>query len=121
MSKSKRNRFIVVALVIVIVVIAAVAYLSAGTTATTMTVAQAADASAHGKKVKVEGAVVDNSFAIDGDTLTFQIVDANTAQPRPSETALRLSARVLLTAAVRCAQANSSPNVHPSTNHPMRR
>lgn len=81
-SKSKRNRFIVVALVIVIVVIAAVAYLSAGTTATTMTVAQAADAAAHGKKVKVEGAVVDNSFTIDGDTLTFQIVDADTTQPR---------------------------------------
>lgn len=76
MSASKRNRFIVVAGIIVIVVIAAVAYLSAGSTATSMTVAQAADAGAHGKKVKVEGNVVDNSFTIDGDTLTFCIADS---------------------------------------------
>ena len=75
MSSSKRNRFIIVAGIIVIVVVAAAAFLSAGTTATVMTVEQAASPSAQGKRVQVEGAVVDNSYAIDGDTLTFSIVD----------------------------------------------
>ncbi len=83
MSSSKRSRFIVVAGIIVIVIIAATAFLSAGTTATVMTVEQAASPAAQGKRVQVEGTVVDNSFAIDGDTLTFAIMDEKSESGAP--------------------------------------
>lgn len=83
MSNSKKKRFIVVAGIIVIVIVLATAYLSAGTTASVMSVSDAISPDAKGKKVQVEGTVVDNSFSIDGDVLTFEIFgdgDGNSAR-----------------------------------------
>ena len=72
-SKSKKSRCIVVAGIIVIVVILAIAFVSAGTTNKVMSVAEASQPGAAGQKVEVTGNVVDDSYSIKGDTLTFSI------------------------------------------------
>ena len=76
-SKSKKNRYIFVAGIIVIVVILAIAFVSAGTTNKVMSVAEASQTGAAGQKVEVTGNVVDDSYSIKGDTLTFSIYDTN--------------------------------------------
>lgn len=77
MGKAKRNRFVAVGGIIAIVVILAIAFASAGTTSKTVSVAEAASPDARGQRIEVTGNVVDNSFSIDGDTLAFQIYDAD--------------------------------------------
>ncbi|MBE6470371.1 MAG: cytochrome c maturation protein CcmE [Coriobacteriaceae bacterium] len=72
---NKKQQFIVVGGIVVIVLIAMLAFFGANASATVMTVAEASQPDAVGKKVEVTGNVVNNSFDINGDILTFHIAD----------------------------------------------
>lgn len=72
---NQRQRFIVVGGVVVIVLICLLTFFSAAGNATVMTVGQASQPDAVGKKVEVTGNVVNDSFDISGDILTFHITD----------------------------------------------
>ena len=72
-SKTKR-RMIAVTGVIVIVAILLLAIVGGNSAAKTMSVAEAAELQ-DDVKIQVSGNVVENSFTIDGDTLTFSIYD----------------------------------------------
>ncbi|MDR2587622.1 MAG: cytochrome c maturation protein CcmE [Coriobacteriales bacterium] len=74
MNKRLKRRLVVVTGVVVIVVLAILAVVN-GTTSKTVTVEQAASGAYNGTKVQVTGKVVDNSYAIDGNTLSFSIYD----------------------------------------------
>ncbi|MDR3037334.1 MAG: cytochrome c maturation protein CcmE [Coriobacteriales bacterium] len=71
-SRLKR-RLVVVTGVIVIVIVVVLAIVSSTTASHTISVAQAASGSYNGSKVQVTGKVVDNSFVIEGDVLSFFI------------------------------------------------
>ena len=75
MASSQKQRFIVVGGIVVIVIVAMLAFFSANTAVKVMSVAEAATADAIGQRVEVTGNVVNNSFDIDGDILTFRIAD----------------------------------------------
>ena len=80
MTMGKKKRYGVVAGIIVIVIVGAVALLSAGNTEKVMTIAEASSPDSRGQKVQVTGNVVDNSFTIQDDLLTFSIYDAESPQ-----------------------------------------
>jgi cytochrome c-type biogenesis protein CcmE len=71
-SRLKR-RLVVVTGAIVIVIVVVLAIVSSTTASHTISVAQAASGSYNGSKVQVTGKVVDNSFVIEGDVLSFLI------------------------------------------------
>lgn len=75
MAASQKQRFIVVGGIVVIVVIAMLAFFSANTAVKVMTVEEASQPNAIGQRVEVTGNVVNNSFDVDGDILTFRIAD----------------------------------------------
>ena len=75
MASTQKQRFIVVGGIVVIVIVAMLAFFSANTAVKVMTVAEAATADAVGQRVEVTGNVVNNSFDINGDILTFRIAD----------------------------------------------
>lgn len=72
---NQRRRFIIVGGIVVVVVILMLAFFGAGNTVRAMSVAEAAAPEAHGQNVEVTGNVVNNSFTIEGDVLTFAISD----------------------------------------------
>ena len=75
MASSQKKRFIAVGGIVAIVIIAMLAFFSANTAVKVMTVAEASEANAIGQRVEVTGNVVNNSFDIQGDILTFRISD----------------------------------------------
>lgn len=79
MNTKLKRRLAVVTGVIIMVVILLLAVVGGGTAAKTVTVAQAIDYQPDAK-IQVTGTVVDNSFEIADDVLTFEIFDA-TADP----------------------------------------
>ncbi|MDR1013501.1 MAG: cytochrome c maturation protein CcmE [Coriobacteriales bacterium] len=87
MNSRLRRRLIVVTGVIVIVVVAVLAIVAGTTASRVVSVAEAASGSYIGTKVQVTGKVVDNSYAIDGNVLTFAIYD----EDEPSQPQLRVS------------------------------
>lgn len=72
---SQRRRFIVVGGIVVIVVACMLAFFGANTAATVMTVGEASQPDAVGKRVEVTGTVVNDSFVIEGNELTFHLTD----------------------------------------------
>ena len=82
MNAKMKRRLAAVTGIIVIVLVAVLAVVGGNTAAKTMSVAEAAGLQGDGK-IKVEGNVVENSFAIEGNTLTFSIYDAQ-ADPSAS-------------------------------------
>ena len=77
-AKAKRRLAVVLGIIAVVVVV--LAAFGAGTSAKTTTVAQAAKGSAGSGKIQVTGTVVDNSYTIDGDVLTFSMYDPDDDQ-----------------------------------------
>ena len=82
MNTKMKRRLIVVTGIIVMVAIVVLAVVGGNSAAKTMSVAEARDFT-DDAKIQVTGNVVDNSFAIDGDVLTFRIYDAD-ADPAQS-------------------------------------
>lgn len=74
MNKKTKRRMVAVTGVIIIVAIVVLAVVGGNSAAKTVSVAEAV-ALTGDSKVQVTGNVVENSFDIDGDTLTFQIYD----------------------------------------------
>lgn len=72
-SKAKR-RMAVVTGIIVIVIVLVLAFVGGNTAAHTVSVAEALELQGD-EKIQVTGNVVENSFKIDGDVLTFEIYD----------------------------------------------
>jgi len=72
---NQKRRFIIVGGIVVVVAILMLAFFGAGNTVRAMTVAEAATPEARGQNVEVTGNVVNNSFSIEGDVLTFAISD----------------------------------------------
>ena len=75
MAVNQKQRFIVVGGIVLIAILAMLAFFSANTAVKVMTVAEAASPNAIGQRVEVTGNVVNNSFDIQGDILTFAIAD----------------------------------------------
>jgi cytochrome c-type biogenesis protein CcmE len=75
MSIKMKRRLVVITGVIVVVLVAVLAVVSATTTSKTVTVAEAAQPELKGSRVQVTGNVVDNSYSIQGNVLTFAIYD----------------------------------------------
>jgi cytochrome c-type biogenesis protein CcmE len=75
MNSRLKRRLIAVTGVIVIVIVVVLAVVSATTAYKTVTVGQAASGSFNGSRVQVTGKVVDNSYSLDGDVLSFFIYD----------------------------------------------
>jgi cytochrome c-type biogenesis protein CcmE len=73
-SRLKR-RLVVVTGVIVVVVLVVLAVVNGATSAKDITVAQAVSGDFNGIKVLVEGKVVDNSYSLDGNVLSFSIYE----------------------------------------------
>ena len=73
-TKSKR-RLIVVSGIIIVVAIIVLAIVGGNSAARTVTVAEARSMGTDTAKIQVTGNVIDNSFDIDGDTLTFEMYD----------------------------------------------
>ena len=82
MNTKMKRRLIVVTGIIVMVAIVVLAVVGGNSAAKTMSVAEARDFT-DDAKIQVTENVVDNSFAIDGDVLTFRIYDAD-ADPAQS-------------------------------------
>ena len=76
MNTRMKRRLGVVTGVIVIVVVVVLAVVGGNSAARTVSVAEAA-ATTGDAKLQVTGNVVENSFSIDGDVLTFRIYDAD--------------------------------------------
>ena len=96
MNSKMKRRLGVVTGVIVIIVIVVFAVVGGNSAAKTMTVAEALDF-ADDAKVQVTGNVVDNSFAIDGDTLTFRIYDSQADPERARQLDVRYDGGVSAT------------------------
>lgn len=75
MNTKMKRRLGVVTGVIVIVLILVLAVVGGNSAAKTVTVAEASELKGDAK-IQVSGNVVENSFAIDGDVLTFEIYDS---------------------------------------------
>ena len=82
MNAKAKRRMVAVTGVIVIVLVAVLAVVGGNSAAKTVSVAEAAELGGD-TKIQVTGNVVENSFAIDGNTLTFAIYDAE-ADPAAS-------------------------------------
>ena len=75
MNAKMKRRMIAVTGIIVIVLVVVLAIVGGNTAARTVSIAQALEPGNVDKKVKVEGNVVENSFTIEGNMLTFSIYD----------------------------------------------
>ena len=82
MNAKMKRRIVAVTGVIVIVIIVVLAVVGGNSAAKTVSVAEAAELKGDGK-IQVTGNVAENSFAIDGNTLTFDIYDPD-ADPAAS-------------------------------------
>lgn len=76
MNAKMRQRLIVVTGVIVIVAIVVFAIVAGTTSSKQITVEEAASGEFNGKKVQVQGKVVDNSFTYEAESLTFRIYNS---------------------------------------------
>lgn len=76
MNAKMKRRMIAATGAIVIVLVVVLAVVGGNAAAKTMSVADVVALTDTNKKVQVEGTVVDNSFSIEGDSLTFAIYDA---------------------------------------------
>ena len=77
MNVRLKRRLIAATGVIVIVAVLVLAFVGGNSAARDVSVAQALEPSNVDKKVKVTGNVVSNSFAFEGNTLTFSIYDSD--------------------------------------------
>jgi cytochrome c-type biogenesis protein CcmE len=84
-NKRLKRRLVVVTGVVFIVVLVILAVVN-GTASKTVTVAQAASGAYNGTKVQVTGKVVDDSYTIDGNLLSFSIYD-DSAEAEAASTA----------------------------------
>ena len=75
MNSKLRRRLIVVTGVIIIVIIVVLAIVQGATGARTVSVAEAASGDFAGRRIQVSGKVVDNSYEITDNILTFAIYD----------------------------------------------
>ena len=75
MNTKAKRRMALTAGIIVIVLIVVLAVVGGNSAAKTVSVAEAAELEGN-NKIQVTGNVVENSFSIDGNTLTFSIYDA---------------------------------------------
>lgn len=75
MAVNQRQRFVVAGGIVLIAIIGMLAFFGANTSVKVMTVEEAMQPSAAGQRVEVTGNVVNNSFDIQGDILTFHITD----------------------------------------------
>lgn len=75
MNSQLKRRLIVVTGIIVVVLVIVLAVVAGTTGHQTITIAQALEPEARESRVQVQGNVVDDSYALDGDTLTFSIYD----------------------------------------------
>ncbi|MCL2150962.1 MAG: cytochrome c maturation protein CcmE [Coriobacteriia bacterium] len=82
MNSKLRRRMIVVTGIIVIAIVAVVAVVQAATGSRTLSIAEAASGEYNGQRVQVTGQVVDNSFQLDGSSLSFMIYDAADPEAR---------------------------------------
>lgn len=76
MNAKMKRRMAAVTGVIIIVLVAVLAVVGGGNAAKAVTVADIAAGGLSGQKVQVSGNVVENSFATEGEVLTFAIRDA---------------------------------------------
>lgn len=88
MNLKAKRRTVVTSGIIVIVLVVVLAVVGGNSAAKTMSVAEAAELAGN-DKIQVTGNVVENSFSIDGNTLTFSVYDAQ-ADP---QAATRLNVR----------------------------
>lgn len=75
MNTKTKRRLVVVTGIVVILIVIVLAVVGGSSAAKTVTVAQALEGSNNGQRVQVTGTVVDNSYATEGSTLTFDIYD----------------------------------------------
>ncbi len=75
MNKQMKRRLTAVTGIIVIVVVIVLAVVGGNSSATTVSVANAVATGHSDKKIQVTGNVVENSYTVEGDTLTFSIYD----------------------------------------------
>lgn len=74
-----KRRLIAVSGVMIIAIILALAFVGSGASAKTVSVAEVAESSQVGQKVKVTGNVVPDSYSTVGNTLTFSIYDPDSS------------------------------------------
>ena len=77
MNAKTKRRMVVVTGIIVIVLVVILAVVGGTSSAKTVSVAEAATGSYADQKIQVSGNVVENSFATEGNVLTFDIYDPN--------------------------------------------
>lgn len=70
-----KKRLVIVTGIIIMVLVAVLAVVGSNSTAKAISLSQAASGDYVGKRVQVTGNVVENSYATEGDTLTFSIYD----------------------------------------------
>ena len=75
MNKKMRKRLGIVSAAVVAVLILVMSVVGGSTAAKSVSVADAVGSDLRGQKVQVSGNVVENSFATQGDVLTFSIYD----------------------------------------------
>lgn len=77
MNAKTKRRMVVVTGIIVMVLVVILAVVGGTSSAKTVSVAEAATGSYADQKIQVSGNVVENSFATEGNVLTFDIYDPN--------------------------------------------
>lgn len=75
LNKKMRKRLAVVSAAVVITLAIVLGVVGGGTSSKSVSVMEAASGSFSGQKVQVSGNVVENSFATEGDVLSFSIYD----------------------------------------------
>lgn len=96
MNTKTKRRMAVVTGIIVIVLILVLAIVGGNTAARTVSVAEALELQ-DDAKIQVTGNVVENSFDIEGDVLTFKIYDAETDPAATTQLAVRYDGGVSAT------------------------
>ncbi|MDR2106806.1 MAG: cytochrome c maturation protein CcmE [Coriobacteriales bacterium] len=111
MNSRLRRRLAAVTGVIVVVVVVVLAVVGGATASKVISVTEAASGAYNGAKVQVTGKVVDNSYSLDGDVLSFSIYDDGEAEQRaegvrgdPANSAASVGASASVS-----ASANGSP------------
>lgn len=77
MNTKTKKRLVIVTGIIIMLLIVVLAVVGGASTAKTITVAQAASGEVSNQRVQVTGNVLQDSYTMDGNTLTFTIYDPN--------------------------------------------
>ena len=93
MNAKMKRRMVAVTGIIVIVLVLLLAFVGGNAAAKTVSVAEAAKGNLGDQKIQVTGTVVDNSFTIRGDTLTFAVYDSELDPKKDADADARLSVR----------------------------